>query len=693
MRFTARAFGLVFAVGAAACLPGCATSHRAPVADDPYVKAAANLDYVARSVEKYGAISVSAPFILNPSKDFEFGLHRTGEDYFNDGRVEGFVRNAEFQVFDAQVAVSANLEEVVKAIKAFQGGSSLSKVDVLRKALTDFQTAQGGIDAAVNASGGLDALTPQQKEAVSLAKTILTRAEEIEQEQAEAQPPTFENPEMPDLLKPEDRVALSALPDDFTPILPNFTGDVDISPRQKVNLAASDKMQQEILNWFGYPKAADLGPNKVVYLCLLTVTCTPGALTRKGFAGEVSVNVEYGRKEEKVVEGKKVNVVVALEDRTHGTPLVVAAYPMIDSQVLDLSSSIRKQLSFAAALRAVGFGIAGQAVADYAQRLEQDAKTRSAITVGGATSYGGQNFGYRVEPRLAAIGNVNSIKGKAEQKLETQSFPAVVLLVLDKADLAPKFGGTGSGTATSIRFSPSGRWMPLEGGFKSNAVALREAEILTRAANLDEATDFIQARAGESELWKYQELRRRIYGLAAVGLGAKNWQELPERAPESREYSVSPSIAWQNSAAIFHVCGPDLDLVTTATVGGVACEILDQRPASIVVKFPGLPGGSADTGDTVLNLILTTPTKTIDAGLISFSKSAKKPCPSCDESPSLTINRDAAGNITLLEIKGEVDDVTKLDALTELLKSGQSGSFEIEIDGSASAKASASAKS
>ena len=58
-------------------------------------------------------------------------------------------------------------------------------------------------------------------------------------------------------------------------------------------------------------------------------------------------------------------------------------------------------------------------------------------------------------------------------------------------------------------------------------------------------------------------------------------------------------------------------------------------------------------------------------------------------SPTLTINRDSAGNITLLKIEGDVAKLVSLEDLTELLKAGESGSFSFEIEGGAKAKASA----
>lgn len=116
--------------------------------------------------------------------------------------------------------------------------------------------------------------------------------------------------------------------------------------------------------------------------------------------------------------------------------------PLIDSEVLDLSSSSRYQNEFALAMSfALRYaGLAGQASAfeQFVKNQQFDVRTRTAQVAVNAFSGVDGKFGFQVGPRLTALGDPSNKNGKPSQTLERQSFPALIILRLGDGDLGPK---------------------------------------------------------------------------------------------------------------------------------------------------------------------------------------------------------------------------------------------------------------
>ena len=149
------------------------------------------------------------------------------------------------------------------------------------------------------------------------------------------------------------------------------------------------------------------------------------------------------------------------------SPLVSAVAPMTDSEVLDLGASVRQQRAFAlAASLALRFsGLGGQAAVfdQWAKRLESDTVTRGAATAVSTYSNSGGMFGFQVGPRLRAVGAGGTGK-RPELTLDRDSFPVLIIVGLDAADLEPRFmEADGQLTAFEpvIVFRQSMRWLPL----------------------------------------------------------------------------------------------------------------------------------------------------------------------------------------------------------------------------------------
>ena len=292
---------------------GCAT--RCPVADldDDYFEAAQALDCVAQSVEEFGTVSISAPYIIRPSEKFSFDLNKDADYFFDHRGVQGSVMLSQQKAVDLQVSLSVQLEELsaaLQALKTAQGASNVAdKLAKVKKTLgsidiiEDMFTAEG-LAATLAATQG------DYAPLIALAQQVVEKADEAEEEAEEDTDGDAEDADADDddpeespvtsggqLFDREMRTALNTLSSKtFTPPLAGYQGDIDLSPGEKLTLAASDKNRMDVLRWLAHPDEAELGDNKIAYLCMLNVSCYPGWRTRKGYAAEVMVNVGYKKK-------------------------------------------------------------------------------------------------------------------------------------------------------------------------------------------------------------------------------------------------------------------------------------------------------------------------------------------------------------------------------------------------------------
>ncbi len=449
----------------------------------------------------------------------------------------------------------------------------------------------------------------------------------------------------------------------FTDPLGAYDGPIDISPRQAISLAANDKMTQDLFKWFAHPNG--YGKNKKAYFCMLTVSCQPGYWTKKNFAADVMVTTEYakgGKLENALANRRKKNsnsnastiftpepLSFPIESHARGgtglargntpgpstsessgdfvtsssefydnsskkdpfldnfrRPLVAAVYPMVDSQVLDLRHSQREQLASAISLALVGLGAQAEALIDDIRRLERDAQTRTAVTVGSAYSAGGYNFGFRIEPRFVAIENPGRFRGGPGNRLEATQFPAMVLVFADKDELSTSVGGTvKEGGYDQIVFNVESRWLPkdwLTGLFYRQS----ESKMLRRAHLLDEQRGRISGKRtrtigspnhppfGDMGDLEYATLKRRRWALAAAGLGSTVAVALPSVDPK-KELKVKNPCAlyhgWDNATSTFVIEGTGFSEsnIKGATIGNRNCAVtvLSSKAVAIAVDAWG----------------------------------------------------------------------------------------------------------
>jgi hypothetical protein len=148
--------------------------------------------------------------------------------------------------------------------------------------------------------------------------------------------------------------------------------------------------------------------------------------------------------------------------------------PLVDADTLDLSSSARSQSEFALAmsfaLRYAGLGAQANAFEQFVKNKQFDIRTATSEIAVNAYSGTDGKFGFEVGPRLQALGQPAKGTGKSAEILTRQSFPALLILALDAADMVPilyqndemKRDGKIRVLEPQIRFTQMRRWTPLK---------------------------------------------------------------------------------------------------------------------------------------------------------------------------------------------------------------------------------------
>lgn len=236
--------------------------------------------------------------------------------------------------------------------------------------------------------------------------------------QLDAVPGPEEGTETPEPVEaPEPPDSAKSLLGSATEILtnPSTQPTFGTSQRQAIRQTASDRFELGLHKFLSNP--ADLPKDtRLVYL-VLSVACQPGDLTQRGYIGQVDVNVEWDHCEDKIATNP---------------PRIVAVYPSMDSQGLDLRTSRRELLAAAFSLAAAGKLVGASAFLNAASRSEFDAETFSSLTSVTSYSRGGQHFGFELRPAFFGKLDPDSMRARAGYRLEAVTFPVVVLMAVDR---------------------------------------------------------------------------------------------------------------------------------------------------------------------------------------------------------------------------------------------------------------------
>lgn len=598
----------------------------------PAQEAAVRLDRVAASVDEYGFASISSPFLAMPTTEFEFDLNRKAADYYSDAFTpQGGVRNESAVALDVQLAFKMNIEQAFATIAQFNRAKSISSIrEAKRKA--KFQKKMLETLVAGNPETGENAMV----KAVTGMLDVVAEQDEPSEEVLPGFEPSDKEPEAGSPIPKEDRLALGAV-GGFTSGLGFPADEFKISARDALLIASGDRMTQSLFRWFTNPAGNKLNEYEL-FFCPVIVSVQPGYKTREGFLADITVNVDLAHQSD---DGK---LHFLSESYPHSSPplQVAGVFPVVDSQVLNVANSRRQLYSFALQLSLMGFGSQADAFVDHAKRLEQDAQTQSAITVGSAYTIGSTAFGFRVEPKFIASKDPTRIETRPGRILDSKTLPAMAVLLVHRdflqpahdpwdeapecgkkkakpekcdvevADGSPRSALKGCGCAhrekkfDHLAFRTSTRWAPVNTRLWG-PTRFSEVEAWERSRDLDFAEKWIN---GHSNLngsidcyrdllgWgfdhvpsKHQvdQLSLRTINLRKLAMDTQALMRIGHAGPKSRVYveSVTPQRGWRDQYTVLTLRGSGFrGNVRYVTVGGITCESIVSDDHTLLVVVP-----------------------------------------------------------------------------------------------------------
>lgn len=539
---------------------------------DDITTAARYLDVVAEGVDAYGVVSVSAAAVVRkPGNFLGFRLELTPEQIFreNDQRVQAASRSLDSLAVEARIAAS------IKLLK------EANLTDDPEKAAEMRGQAEGVLaKAAVEAATGE---TPPAEKPAPGGETPPTGGASEPDSSGSADPDGQSDEEAArDALNlPSGNPAKNVLHGaEFSPGYDKRAAETLRLPlRQLIKMAFDDHTTLKLFEWMSQPEEYGLADSKELFAAILNVNIRPGRRTYEGYQGEVDVQVKYGRGNVKLRGGI--------------APLAWAAFPALDTQVEDLRSSVRRQLSTAILLEALLPKADVQARLDTARRLEQDVASISSRNTVTGYNMNGLHFGWHFSPRLEAQGDPSELGSRPELLLEPDSFPAIVFIIADHDDLRD-----GGGKATSFIFETSTRW--------SRAGAPSADQSWLPFAR--ERHDAAHPRLDEVQLadwaWRIEAVHRlakphcdagwsawdvickRLRMFYGLGLGWDAYASIPTEKPATAPVCTGTEYqGWQNRKTVIVVSGRHFKgQVHGATVGTRLCTTQVPSDDTVVIS-------------------------------------------------------------------------------------------------------------
>lgn len=248
--------------------------------------------------------------------------------------------------------------------------------------------------------------------------------------------------------------------------------------------AAGNQVISRIFDFLGDPSAASQFEDKPILMAVATMAVNPGWRTGHDYDGQIDAEVIYkwgpARRttcerlskftaEDSAFTKAEIEVAThfaanglwpeassygrkeytALRDNlliSRNRPLAAAVSPLMERQNIDEASSRARQdeiaLFLSASLAKSGQKAAGEVFNKYMKMRRLDVKTLSSLPVVNSYGMGGGRFGFHVTSRIQAVGNLN--KPKAEDVLEKQNFPVLIVFGLSSEDLRPRLVQNGA---------------------------------------------------------------------------------------------------------------------------------------------------------------------------------------------------------------------------------------------------------
>jgi len=399
-------------------------------------------------------------------------------------------------------------------------------------------------------------------------------------------------------------------------------GSLRLNLRELIRLTADDHMTLKLLEWLSDPDPKSLGQNWLVYAFVLNVSLRPGHRTYSGYIGEIDLWVEYGAEVgAEILRGKDA------------LPLTFAVFPGVDAQVIDERSSFRRQLALALAAQGQWQQVEAALESDLARRLEHDLATVTSLNTVAGYNMSGRHVGWRFSPRIVAQTDASDPGTGGGQRLLPQTFPALILVLAEKGQIAKPLGGTNQDAPACLEdedgvrtgfASPaydhllvhySTRWLrapdpQADDSFWPWARAWSlhtrprptEGDAIEWGVKLDEALGLLgQARAKGASPYVTHPLANRFNFLEAASIGADLEIALP-RPPEApfALKAVSPRQGWSNRESWFVLHGKGLDNLDVVIVGGVKAKSVtanQKGTAAIIHVADGFSGGAVGQVD------------------------------------------------------------------------------------------------
>ena len=687
-------------------------------AEEHAMQAAHELDKISRDLDEYGSISAStAAIIRSPGNEFKFDLDLTPKQLFEQRPLQGFssVRNYEELAVRVAAAVAilktgqvseANQALAQALVGADMGGMSAGSDDGSTSADTSSETDTAGGESSTGNGTETSDTTPSADSAAAEEDPLANA---------------------PKAQLPEGRP--SAIPEKFSdPLKVPDPSTLGLSMRDLIKRVFDDHTTLKLFEWLSEPNEESLGKNKQLYAAVLNVSIRPGRSTYQGYTGEIDIRPEYAGKDPK--SGKTL--------RGDGHPLAFAVFPAIDSQVLDLRTSLRKQFALATLLEAAFpaaatgglFGGSGSLASDYVKRLEQDAASLSAVNTVVGYNASGRHFGWRFSPSFVAQSDPTDLETGPASMLQAQSFPALVLILADKEDLHKELGGAWEGSKNdekkifpelkmkeepnplihrigppydhlsfffSVRWfrAPSPRadesYVPFRSGYnRFTHPRLEESQIAEWGLRLGRAQGWILAaeQADTTGYGRYAttSLRKRFNMLQAASIGVDTFWSLPHKpTPVIALSSISPRRGWVDQESWFVLQGKGFEKDKMKVfIGGREATVKDvnsKGTAALISVRKSFEPGKKEALDVTIRHTELGAASLNDAVIFNLPKK-----PSTPAKPKarfeVTWEKGADGK-PLMKALSVYDNVTAkevLDALTKQAPATTKADVKIDLD-------------
>lgn len=448
------------------------------------------LDRAQSEVDEFGTLYLSSPTLTRAgSNEFRFDLTRGASNYFSEAKTNVNGRAAAFD--QSANTFRMNIRAQLDPANAAAYGADVAE---FTRQLSDWRDRQAALRKAADLDLEADLAAAVTNTSLSASNAAVSAAHRryATNIYSASTPPTAPSSSnhdaaLPDLAKIFEgdltNSNVSKLKDleDFLGLLNKNRQELQLPNRAAIITAAGDNAVEAIFRAIGDDKARSNFVNQIVLFGLSTVTVQPGWRTQKDWAGEVQITAQLdyvparaetytkgltmetklpglitkwleqeSDKEKGKNEGTKevkltwADIPLGRRAVEYNRPLTVQLVsPLTESDTFDEASSIRRQQEIAfnlsVALRYLGQKGQADAFDKFAKSRQFDIATRSSLAC--VSAYSGQEgtFGFQIGPRARALADPTSSKAKAGAVLERQSFPALVLVGMNKGDLGVRF--------------------------------------------------------------------------------------------------------------------------------------------------------------------------------------------------------------------------------------------------------------